>query len=131
MYKGKTSNVAQRLSQALILKNIKQIDLCKMCDIPKGAMSLYLSGKYEPRQTRLNEIAIALNVNEAWLMGYDVPMERPEEITTQVILENKSPSNESDLTEGEKKLIDLFRKVPLEKQEETLARIEFALLTLQ
>jgi DNA-binding CsgD family transcriptional regulator len=44
---------------------------------------------------------------------------------------NKSPANEYDLTDREKKLIDLFRKVPVEKQEETLARIEFALLTLR
>ena len=120
MYKGKVSNVAQRLSYALQLRHIKQIDLCKMLEIPKGAMSLYLSGKYEPRQSRLNELAIALNVSEAWLMGYDVPMERLSsesfDFDLQRFAENKSPSNESDLTEGEKELIKLFRLLPVEEQ---------------
>ena len=32
MYKGKVSNVAQRLSYALQLRHIKQIDLCKMLE---------------------------------------------------------------------------------------------------
>ena len=65
MYKGRISNVAERLSEALRIKGVKQVELCKQLDIPKGPMSHYLSGKYEPRQSRLNEIAIALNLSEA------------------------------------------------------------------
>jgi transcriptional regulator with XRE-family HTH domain len=119
MYKGRISNVAQRLSQALATKRIKQIELCKMLEIPKGAMSHYLSGKYEPRQSRLNEMAIALNVSEAWLMGYDVPMERPigqqAELNLQLFAENESP-DENNLTEGEKEFLNLFRMLPEEEQ---------------
>ena len=32
--------------------------------------------KYKPRQNNIDALAVALNVNEAWLMGFDVPMER-------------------------------------------------------
>lgn len=128
MYKERTSTLSERLSYALAQKKIKQIDLCKRLNITKGAMCHYIKGDYEPRQDRIDEIAKALNVNEAWLMGYDVPMER---FDLQLFGETKSPANEYDLTDREKKLIDLFRKVPVEKQEETLARIEFALLTLR
>lgn len=118
MYKGRISNVAQRLSEALIQKNIKQIDLCKRLDIPKGAMSHYLSGKYEPRQSRLNEIALALNVSEAWLMGYDVPMARPNVISNanlQLFAKDSTP-DENNLTEGEKEFLNLFRMLPEEEQ---------------
>ena len=35
-----------------------------------------MSGRYEAKQEALYLIAKALNVNEAWLMGHDVPKER-------------------------------------------------------
>ena len=113
MYKERTSTLAERLSYALSHKRIKQVDLCNQLNITKGAMCHYIKGDYEPRQDRIDAIARALNVNEAWLMGYDVPMER---FDLQLFAENKSPSNESDLTEGEKELIKLFRLLPVEEQ---------------
>lgn len=39
-------------------------------------MSQYISGAFKPKQDRTYLIAQALNVSEAWLMGFDVPMER-------------------------------------------------------
>lgn len=65
-----------RLKESLSLRNLKQADLCSMTEINKSTMSQYLSGQYEPSQIKLEILARALNVNEAWLMGYDVPMER-------------------------------------------------------
>lgn len=56
--------------------NIKQSDIVEKTGIPKSAISMYVSGQRVPRQDRLSEIADAFNINEAWLMGYDVPMER-------------------------------------------------------
>jgi hypothetical protein len=35
-----------------------------------------LSGKYLAKQDNIYKLASVLNVNEAWLMGYDVPMQR-------------------------------------------------------
>ena len=58
------------------LRNKTQAELCEITGIPKSAMSQYVSGKFVPKQTRIYLLAKALNVNEAWLMGYDVPMER-------------------------------------------------------
>lgn len=48
----------------------------KKTGLGKSAVSQYYSGKYEPKQKGIYLIANALDVNEAWLMGYDVPMER-------------------------------------------------------
>lgn len=55
---------------------MKQADLVEKTKIGKSSISTYISGAYEPKQKNIYKIAKALNVNEAWLMGYDVPMER-------------------------------------------------------
>jgi len=51
-------------------------DLCKKADIPKSAMSYYLSGRSVPKSDRVYLLAKLLDVSEAWLLGYDVAMER-------------------------------------------------------
>lgn len=70
--------VKQRLQQALDLRGVKPADLERATGIPKSSISYYLSGVNEPRQDRIYLISKALNINEAWLMGYDVSMERDE-----------------------------------------------------
>lgn len=70
------SSCSERLSQALSIKNITQTELCKRTGIPKSAMSQYIKGSFEPKQDRIYLIAKALNISEAWLMGYDVSMHR-------------------------------------------------------
>jgi transcriptional regulator with XRE-family HTH domain len=109
-----------------------------MCNIPKGAMSLYVSGAYEPKQDRLEALANALRVDIAWLMGYDVA----------ISLNNKENSPEEHLlTEGEKEWLDLYRSLPeasrlqlsrslkaferLPEHLQTVALQEFALQMLQ
>ena len=69
-----------RLQIAMDNAGRKNIDISKALDIPKSAISQYLSGisKSMPAE-RLYAIAKYLDVSEAWLMGYDVPMERPIE----------------------------------------------------
>lgn len=65
-----------RLRSALNLRNMKAIELSEKTGIPKSAISQYMSGYAKPKQDRIYLLARALNVSEAWLMGYDVPMER-------------------------------------------------------
>ena len=67
---------ANRLQKAMNLKNMKQVDLVKKTNIDKSLISNYLKGKYKTKQDNLYLLAKILNVSEAWLMGYDVPMER-------------------------------------------------------
>jgi transcriptional regulator with XRE-family HTH domain len=118
MYKKRVENCAKRIAQALRIKGMKQSDLCKLANVPKSSLSLYLSGAYEPKQDRIYLISKALNVSEAWLMGFDVPIER----------ETNSPE-EPKLSEGEKMLLDLFRRVPEEHQQLVLQMIRAALKT--
>lgn len=70
------ANIKDRLRKALELREITQSELAEKANIDKGQLSSYLSGKYKPRQNNIDALATALNVNEAWLMGFDVPMER-------------------------------------------------------
>ena len=65
----------QRLRQAMEQRGLKQVELCEKSGIPKSALRQYLRGAFEPKQDRLWALAKALGVSEAWLMGYDVPME--------------------------------------------------------
>ena len=116
MYKERVASCGQRISSALTMRKMRQSELCKLANVPKSSLSLYLSGAYEPKQDRIYDMAKALNVNEAWLMGYDVPMER----------EKISPE-EPKLSEGEKMLLDLFRLVPEDKQQLVLQMIRVAL----
>ena len=64
-----------RLRKALDIRNMKQIDLSIKTGIGKSAISQYLSGKVIPKQDKLYLIAKAINVQESWLMGHNVPME--------------------------------------------------------
>lgn len=66
---------AERLKEAMEIRNMKQSEIIEKTGISKGALSSYVSGKYIPKQTNTYKIAQALNVDAAWLMGYDVQME--------------------------------------------------------
>lgn len=71
-------STANRIKQALRLRNMRQADLVNLTGIGKSSISTYISGEYEPKQKNIYKIAKALDVSEAWLMGLDVPMERKE-----------------------------------------------------
>lgn len=101
------STISQRIKEALALRNLKQSDLVELTGIGKSSISTYISGAYEPKQKNIYKIAQALNVDESWLMGNDVPMERTIE-TTELSKEQKELlSNYNKLNDkGKDKLID-------------------------
>ena len=85
--------IAQRIREGLNIRGMKQSDLVSATGIGKSSISTYLTGEYEPKQKNIYKIAQALNVSEAWLMGFDVPMNSPvsstldpdvQELATQI-----------------------------------------------
>ena len=81
----KVSNTSQRLKEIMNKKGLKQIDilhkikpLCEKYNIKMGSndLSQYVTGKVEPSQKKLSVLAEILDVNEVWLMGYDVLPDR-------------------------------------------------------
>ena len=78
---------ANRLKKALDYNNMRPIDLANKTKISKAQICNYLKGTYKAKQDKLYIIAKALDVSEAWLMGYDVDMDR-----------EWFPDNKEDLT---------------------------------
>lgn len=73
---SRKATTAERIREAMQDAGKKQVDLVRMTGLDKGAVSSYLAGKYEPKQTAIAKMAVALNVSEMWLWGYDVPKAR-------------------------------------------------------
>ena len=104
MNKQKIETCGKRIEIALEVRKMKQSKLCELAHVPKSSLSLYIKGAYEPKQDRLFDMAIALNVSELWLMGYDVPMERDTNIKS------------NDLSNLETIMLELFRRIPESQQ---------------
>ena len=75
----RVARLQDRLKEALAVRGMKAIDISEKLDISRGTISYYMSGKSSPKADRLNQICSMLNVSEAWMLGYDVPMERTSE----------------------------------------------------
>ena len=74
-------STAERLREIMQNRNLRQIDIVNLCEpyarkyrtkIGRNDISQYVAGKVEPGQTKLFILAKALDVSEAWLMGYNV-----------------------------------------------------------
>lgn len=76
---GEKKELKDRLRQAMDYKGMNATELSDKTGITKAAMSYYLNGRSEPKTDRLYLIAKALDVSEAWLLGYDVPIDRTED----------------------------------------------------
>lgn len=81
-------------------RGLKQVDILSACEpfcqkygvkLKKNDLSQYVSGKVEPKQDKLSILGMALNVSEAWLMGYDVPKERGRSYDTVSLPSNVRP----------------------------------------
>ena len=104
----KVSNSAERLKHIMTDRGLKQVDILTMCKpycerygvkMNKSDMSQYVSGKSEPSQDKLVVLAMALNVQESWLMGFDVPIEK----------QPAASGEDNELEENKKALMRLVR----------------------
>lgn len=103
--------ICNRIREAMRIRSLKQSELVEKTGIGKSSISTYLSGEYEPKQKNIYKIAEALDVSEAWLMGYDVPLER--ELTT-----NKLKEDESRFVREYRKLNHLGKQEAIKRVEE-------------
>lgn len=81
----KKQTASDRLKQIMSERNLRQVDILEMCKpycqkynikLGRNDLSQYVTGKVEPGQKKLTILGMALNVSEAWLMGFDVPISR-------------------------------------------------------
>lgn len=117
----KKENTAIRLKKIMEERNLRQVDIlnktlpyCEKYGVKmnKSDISQYCSGKSEPNQDKLFVLGESLNVNEAWLMGYDVPMERstPEGFQ-QWAKQYNNTHKQYMLSSSESTLISEYRKL--------------------
>lgn len=99
------ATIADRMREAMERKGIKQSELVSITGIGKSSISTYLSGEYEPKQRNIYKIAKALDVNEAWLMGEDVPMDRAY---LDSLLKYQGAENRSGRTQAKEEMFRLF-----------------------
>lgn len=107
---------ANRLKKALDRNNMTQSQLAKITNIDKSLISNYLSGNYNAKQDKLSLLADALNVNETWLMGYDVDAKDDNSFDELELLFDK---NKDILTDDDKEYIKFIiekRKKEIDKQ---------------
>lgn len=81
----RNSNTSLRLKQIMTERNLRQVDILNAAKpycakygvkLEKNDLSQYVNGKVEPGQEKLTILGLALDVNETWLMGYDVSSSR-------------------------------------------------------
>lgn len=100
---------SKRLRTAIDMRGISQTELAKKTGISKSSISHYLKGDWEGKQDAVYALALALNVSEAWLMGFDAKMERGNNLTAHQstddmdeinqIFASLSPDNRAKLVE--------------------------------
>lgn len=88
---SRVDTFANRLNIAMKKNNINQIELSEKTkkyskQISQSLINKYLKGKALARQNNIYILCKVLNVDETWLMGFDVPMERtPDELRGRTI----------------------------------------------
>lgn len=117
----KKAETKDRIKEALEKRGMKQSELVEKTGIDKGQLSSYLAGRYRPKQNNLHLIAEALKVDEAWLMGYDVPMEQNFHSTFSMCYDM---SNFAKHTENEDKILNYFSKLNFKGEIEAIKRVK-------
>ena len=70
----------ERLVEAMKLRGITASEISNRTGLSKPTLSYYVNGKWIAKQKSVYLIAEVLRVSPAWLMGEDVPMEKPKNL---------------------------------------------------
>ena len=75
---------SSRLKDAMAKKKITATELSKLTGISPANISNYVNGGYKAKQDNLYKLAVALDVEPAWLMGFGDP-EFEAELNAQIL----------------------------------------------
>ncbi|WP_251351495.1 helix-turn-helix transcriptional regulator, partial [Staphylococcus aureus] len=101
-----------RLKQIMSERKISQSELSRRTGIGRNSISDYLNGKYEAKQDKVFKLAKALNVNEAWLMGFDISKNRKIENNDITSIYNKlTPPRQENVLNYANEQLDEQNKV--------------------
>ena len=104
---------SERIKALVERSNLSYLELEKLTGIKKSSLQRYASGVTTKIPLDVIEkLSKAFNVSQEYLMGWD---------------EKESSPSEPVLTEGEKLMLELFRRIPEDKQAAALEMLRAAL----
>ena len=104
---------SERIKALVEKSNLSYQELEKLTGIKKSSLQRYASGTTTKIPLDVIEkLSIAFNVSQEYLMGWDVKEDSP---------------SEPQLTEGEKLMLELFRRIPEDRQAAALELLRAAL----
>jgi transcriptional regulator with XRE-family HTH domain len=104
---------SERIKALIDKSGLSYVDLEKRTGIKKSSLHRYASGVTTKIPLDVIEkLSVAFNVSQEYLMGWD---------------EKEDSPSEPQLTEGEKLMLELFRKIPEDRQAEALDLLRVAL----
>lgn len=115
----KKDTLAARLNQIMKERSLKQVDVLRLakpyCEqynvkLAKNYLSQYCNGKNEPGKEILNVLSLALDVNPAWLQGFDVPVTTVSNSADSSGNTNTSSNNNTNNTKKEVKKMNKITK---------------------
>lgn len=102
-----------RISEIMQEKGITQAQISKLTGITQSSLSDYIKGKYSPKQDKIDQIAHALGVSPAYLLGWDDGDKKEDTEEYQWIARNAR-----ELNEEEQKLLKGLMKQVFNKLED-------------
>lgn len=117
------SNFKDRLNEAFRFSGLTQKELADIAGISKALMNQYFKGTSAPTLKDIDRIihmARILNVNPAWLAGYDVPRDffRLDYDKTVNILKKLKLLNDEGLEKTKSYIDDLLESPKYQRSEE-------------
>ena len=105
---------SERIKALVDSSELSYQELEKITGIKKSSLQRYASGVTSKIPLDVIEkLAVTFNVSQEYLMGWDE--------------QKKDPPSEPQLTEGEKLMLELFRRIPEDRQPEALELLRVAL----
>ncbi len=105
--KNRVDTFANRLHIAMQNNNLNQVELAEKTlffdkQISQSLINKYLKGKAFARQDNISILCKILDVDEAWIMGFDVPMKRTPSNNYYSISLNTDEFDKDDIEEIER-----------------------------
>ena len=108
-----TEGMAQRIKKLRSEKGLTLEQVANIVGVGKSTVRKWETGMIaNMKRDKIASLAKALGTTPEYLMGWD---------------ENKNSSDERELTEGERQMLDLFKLVPEEQQSLVMEMIRAAL----
>ena len=111
---------SDRLKQALKLRGMKQVDLCRAVGITSATVSQWVNGIRSPSGTSMQILSQVLHVSQLWLETGEGPMELPDAVEDY----DRFAAAMEGQSDGKKEIVRLALSMPDELAEQLLRYLQ-------